>query len=94
MTIQIKAIERYFTVMLFTIYVLYKVVLTLKSVDAIRKCDHSNESFEHYVPVVLFIMPYKSVDEIISCDHSNECLSNASEQYILLRCLFRCTRCI
>ena len=58
---------------------LYKVVLTLESVDEIRKCDHSNESYrEQYFPVVLFIMLYKvvlafeSVDEILKCDHSNE----------------------
>ena len=41
MTIQIKAIEQYFPVVLFLM--LYKVVLTLESVDEILKCDHSNE---------------------------------------------------
>ena len=42
MTIQMKVNEQYFPVMLFTM--LYKVVLTLKSVDEMLKCDHSDES--------------------------------------------------
>ena len=42
-TIHIKAIEQCFPVVLFN--VLYKVILTLESVDEIRKCDHSNESY-------------------------------------------------
>ena len=41
--IQMKAIEQYFTVVLFII--LYKVVLTFESVDEILKCDHSNKSY-------------------------------------------------
>ena len=43
MTIQMKAIEQYFTVVLFIMP--YKVVLTFDSVNEILKCDHSNESF-------------------------------------------------
>ena len=43
MTIQIKATEQYFPVVLFI--TLYKVVLTFESVDEILKCDHSNESY-------------------------------------------------
>ena len=42
MTIQIKATEQYFPVVLFIM--LYKVVLTFESVDEILWCDHSNES--------------------------------------------------
>ena len=42
-TIQKKAIEQYFPVLLFIM--MYKVVLTLESVDKILKCDHSNESY-------------------------------------------------
>ena len=42
-TIQMKATEHYFPVMLFII--LYKVVLIFESVDEILKCDHSNESY-------------------------------------------------
>ena len=43
MTIQIKATEQYFTVVLFIM--LYKVVLTFESVNEILKCDHSSESY-------------------------------------------------
>ena len=42
-TIQMKATEQYFPVVLFII--LYKVVLTFVPVDEIQKCDHSNESY-------------------------------------------------
>ena len=41
-TIQGKAIEEYFPVVLFIM--LYKVVLTFESVDKTLKCDHSSES--------------------------------------------------
>ena len=43
MTIQMKATEQYFPVVL--LIMLYKVVVTLGSVDEILKCDHSNESY-------------------------------------------------
>ena len=43
MTIQMKATEQYFPVVLFI--TLYKVVLTFESVDEILKRDHSNESY-------------------------------------------------
>ena len=39
----VKAIEQYLHVVLFI--VLYKVVLTFKSVDETLVCDHSNESY-------------------------------------------------
>ena len=42
-TIQIKATEQYFPLVLFIM--LYKVVLTFESVNEILKCDHSNESY-------------------------------------------------
>ena len=42
-TIQMKAIEKYFHVVLFIM--LYKVVLKFESVDETLKCDHSNESY-------------------------------------------------
>ena len=42
-TIQMKATEKYFPVVLFIM--LYKVVLTFDSTDKILKCDHSNESY-------------------------------------------------
>ena len=43
MTIEVKATEQYLPVVLFVM--LYKVVLTLESVDEILKCDHSDESY-------------------------------------------------
>ena len=43
MTIQIKATEQYFPVMLFIM--LYKVVLIFESVVEILKRDYSNESY-------------------------------------------------
>ena len=42
-TIQVKATEQNFPVVLFIM--LYKVVLTFESVDEILWCDHSNESY-------------------------------------------------
>ena len=75
LTIQRKATEQYFAVVLFIM--LYMVVLTFESVDEILKCDHSNESYLAVLSV-LFIMPYivvlilESVDEIPRCEHSNE----------------------
>ena len=41
-TIQMKATEQYFPLVLFIM--LYKVVLTFESEDVILKCDNSNES--------------------------------------------------
>ena len=42
MTIQMKATEQCYPVVL--LIVLYRVILTVESVDEILKCDHSNES--------------------------------------------------
>ena len=42
-TIQMKATEQYFSVVLFMM--LYKVVLSFESLDEILNCDHSNESY-------------------------------------------------
>ena len=42
-TIQMKATEQFFTVVLFIM--LYKVVLTFKSMDEILWWDHSNENY-------------------------------------------------
>ena len=42
-TIQMKVAVQYFPLVLFIM--LYKVVLTLESVDEILKCDHSIESY-------------------------------------------------
>ena len=57
---------------------LYKVILTFKSMDLILKCAILIKATEQYFPVVLLIMLYKlvltleSADEILKCDHSNE----------------------
>ena len=42
-TIQMKATEQYFPMVLFIM--LYKVIPTFESVDEILWCDHSNESY-------------------------------------------------
>ena len=77
MVIQMKPTEQYVPVVLFTL--LYKMVLTLESVDEILKCDHSNESFsEQFFPVVLFpmlcklVQTFESVDKILSCSNSKK----------------------
>ena len=45
MTIQIKAIEQYFPVVLFIMP--YKVALTFEAVNEILKRDHSNEKIQN-----------------------------------------------
>ena len=55
-TIQIKATEQYFPVVLFIM--LYNVVLTYESSDEILKCDQMKATGQ-YFPVVLFIILYK-----------------------------------
>ena len=86
-TIQMKATEQYFPVVLFIM--LYTVVLTFDSVDEILKCDHSNERYwrvpscgDFYQFIMLYevVLSFEYVDEILSCDHSNESL----EHYVLL----------
>ena len=81
MTIQIKATEQYFPVVLFTM--LHKVLLTFEPVYEILKCDQSNES-NGAVLSVLFcgtvyyaaqggsVLTFESVCKILKCDHSNE----------------------
>ena len=59
MTIQIKATEQYLPVVLFIR--LYKVVLTLESVDKILKWTIQIKATEQYFSVVLFIRLYKVV---------------------------------
>jgi len=44
-TIQMIAIGQYFPMVIFNFIMLYKVILTLDSVDEILKCDHSNERY-------------------------------------------------
>ena len=75
-TIQMKATEQYFPVVLFIM--LYKVILTFESVDEIQSVAIQMKATEQYFPEVLFIMLYKvvltfeSVDEMLKCGHSNE----------------------
>ena len=77
-TIQMKATEQYFPVVL--IIMLYKVVLTFESVDEIlnKSVTIQMKGTEQYFPVVLFITLYKvvltfeSLDETPWCDHLNE----------------------
>ena len=54
MTIQMKATEQYFPMVLFVM--LYMVVLTFESVDEILKCDIQMKATEKYFPLMLFIM--------------------------------------
>ena len=44
-TLQMKATEQYFPVLLFIMMYKVHVVLTFEAVDEILKCDHSNESY-------------------------------------------------
>ena len=76
-TIQMKATEQYFPVVLFIM--LYNVVLTFGSLWMKSKSlTIQMKATEQYFPVVLFIMLYKvaltfeSVDEILKCGRSNE----------------------
>ena len=55
MTIQIKAIEQYFHVVLFIM--LYKLVVTFNSVDETLVCDNSN-AIDYFFHVVLFVFQY------------------------------------
>ena len=61
-----------------TFIMLYKVVLTFKSVDATLVCVNSNESYRAMHSLVLFIMLYKvvvaltSVENTLVCDHLKE----------------------
>ena len=75
-TIQMKATEQYFPVVLFIM--LYKVVLTFESVDEILWCDHSNESY--WVVLSCGTVYYAvqggstfwGVDEILKCALSSK----------------------
>ena len=59
MTNQMKAIEQYFHVVLFII--LYKVVLTFKSMDKTPVSWYSMEATEQYVHFAMLIILYKVV---------------------------------
>jgi len=61
-TIQMKATEQYFPVLLFIM--LHKVVLTFESVDEIQKCNHSDES---YRAVLSCVAVYYAVQDGSNC---------------------------
>ena len=71
-----KANTQYFHVVLFIM--LYKVVLSFKSVDETFVCDHLNESYWalHSCGTGYYTAQggsiFKSVDDTNVCDHSNE----------------------
>ena len=44
-TIQMKAIEQYFPVVLFILIMLYKMVLTFGSMDETLRCNQANECY-------------------------------------------------
>ena len=76
-TIQVKAIEQYFPVVL--CIMLYNVVLTFESVDEILHEDHWNEScwtvvLHILLLLILYLMAFtfNSLHEILKCDHRNE----------------------
>jgi len=75
--IQMKAIVKYFSVLLFVM--LLKVVLALESVEKVQvSVTIQMKATKQHFPVVLFIMlckvvlTFESVDEILKCDQSNE----------------------
>ena len=58
---------------------LYKVVLTFRSMDEILSVTMQMKATEQYFPVVLFFLllykvvpSFESLDEILKCDHSDE----------------------
>ena len=68
MTIQIKATEQYFHVVLFIM--LYKVVLTFKSVNETLACDHSNESYRALLSCgTVYYAVKRDSKRNHSCDH-------------------------
>ena len=71
-TIQMKATEQYFPVVL--CIMLHKVVLTFEFVDEILKCDHSIESFS----AVLFCFGY------LNCLCTAHGIINGGSQHIMM----------
>ena len=71
-TIQVKPLQQYFHMALFTQYV----VVTFEPVDEILQCDCSMRPLQQYFHTVPFIqyvfLTFESVDEILWCYHSNK----------------------
>ena len=81
MTIQMKATEQYFPVVLFIM--LCKMLLRVGSADKILQCDHSNESNLTVVQDKV-VVRFGSVEEILKCR------SSTSLWCYLLSCTRRC----
>ena len=72
-TIQMKATEQYFPVVLFII--LYNVVLPFEAVDEILiQMKATWQYFTVVLSIVLYnvVKTFESLEEILKCDHSNE----------------------
>ena len=82
-----KAVEQYFTVVLFINPLVIQNVLTFNAMNRTLKCDHSMETVEQYFILVLFVNPFtprvkpwviqssltfNSKDRTLKCDHSLE----------------------
>ena len=74
MTIQIKAIEQYFPVVLF--FMLYEVVLTFEPVMKSFGVTIQMKATEQYFPVVVFIMLYKVAHKNLLPPKSRHKISN------------------
>ena len=72
MTIQIKATEKYFPVVL--IIMLYKVVLTFVSVNEFLTSVtiQMKATEQYFIMLYNVVLTFVSWDEILKCDHSNE----------------------
>ena len=69
MTIQIKSLSQHFRGVLFNLYV----ALTLKIVDEILWCYHSNKT--SFVVLSHVEVTLRYVEEILFCENSNKTLS-------------------
>jgi len=97
-----KAIEQYFHVVLFIM--LYKVVLTFKSLDETLVCDHSNESYwavlscgtvyyavqgGSYFFKISEDFPVCFVDYESPLARWNNCLYLVESKSLIIRCILR-----
>ena len=70
-TIQMKATEQFFPVVLFIIS--YKVFLTILYVNEILRCHHSNETFSLlYFRTVLFVFGIFQNEILTYCDDTKQ----------------------
>ena len=71
--------------------ILYKMVLSFKSVDETLVCDHFNESYWAVLSCGIVFLSctrnfylFESMDETVVCDHSNESYWRTFVRYCLL----------